>query len=701
LPVSESGGKSDGRWKLRFLRRPVPLRVALVILMLGALLPSLMFFALEYRAVITEKQADVRRQGRAIAQAIGDDITREIAIKQALLASLASSPDLRANNLAAFYVQAQQAGGAFAGWITLLSADGRRLFNTHEPFQAGSKEARNPELARKVAATERCDTTNLFKSPLSERHTVAVLCPVRGQDYVIASSLPVEHLCDVVRRQTPQAWVSTLVDRNGLVVARSDCADASVGSSIPEAARARMNGVPSGWLNLKLDGADAFAGWQNLPNGWALLAAVPRATLEAPMRHWRTDVLWSLFLFSGLAFVSAALVGEWIIRSMKGLAQAAVEIGAGRVSEPRQSSIREVNEVGKALAQAARDRAKGEFANAHLAAVVTSSGDAIMSVSLAGEILSWNAAAESLYGYTASEAIGRQQADLVPSSRLKEIDEKFAAARAGRSLRLETVRRRKDGQLVEVSLDAGPVRNSEGELVGISVIAHDISERKRNEEHMEFVMRELSHRTKNLITVIIAMARRTARQAGDFSDFEAKFTGRLHGLARSHDLLVHTDWVGGSIEELVRSQLSPFVTDPSSLLTCGPDLLLRPEAVQNLGFALHELATNANKFGALSQPAGRVTIHWEVAPGAEGEQRIRLNWTESGGPEVTAPSRSGFGSTVIQKLTEASLNATVTVAFEREGFRWTVDMPANEILSEGDIAVSGLLAGAASIRQAS
>jgi len=128
---------------------------------------------------------------------------------------------------------------------------------------------------------------------------------------------------------------------------------------------------------------------------------------------------------------------------------------------------------------------------------------------------------------------------------------------------------------------------------------------------------------------------------------------------------------------------------------------LRPEAVQNLGFALHELATNANKFGALCQSGGLVAIQWDIARNAAGQARIHLTWLERGGPEVEPPTRTGFGSTVIQKLTEASLNATVTIAFNRDGFRWEVDMPANEILSEGDVAVSALLAAAATMRAAS
>ncbi|MFY9626338.1 MAG: PAS domain S-box protein [Rhodoplanes sp.] len=693
--------KTAPREFLRSLRKPVPLRAALALLMIGALLPSLIFFALEYRVAMADKRNEIERHGRSYAQAIADDVTREISVKQAQLSALATSPDLSADNLAGFYTQVRHASLTVPGSIALFNADGDQLFNTLAPFGTTLPRPHNVDVIRKVATTGHCATTDLFKSEMSGRYLVGLVCPTPNKNYVIAGGLPVDHLTDVVRRQTREGWLSALVDGTGTVIARSDRAENFIGTRLPPHAHQRVGAETNGWIDIPLDGVQSCAGWQRLSNNWTVLAAVPLGVVEAPLRRWRNEVLLSLLIFSGLAYVSAALVGEWIIRSMNELSKAAAEIVAGRIGEPSQSSIREVNEVGKALVKAAQDRAKGELANAHLAGLVTFSGDAIMSVSLDGRILSWNSAAEKLYGYRANEAIGRQQSELIPFGRLNEIDEKYAAARAGHSLRLETVRRRKDGTLVEVSLDAGPVRNADGELVGISVIAHDISQRKRNETHMEFVMRELSHRTKNLITVIIAVARRTARQCGDFADFENKFTGRLHGLARSHDLLVHTDWIGASIEELVRSQLAPFITDPACLQTSGPDLLLRPEAVQNLGFALHELATNANKFGALCQAGGLVAIQWDIARNAAGQARIRLTWQERGGPEVEPPTRAGFGSTVIQKLTEASLNATVTIAFNRDGFRWEADMPANEILSEGDVAVSALLAAATTMRVAS
>lgn len=662
----------------RLVRRPVPLRLALSLLALAALLPSLAFFAVQYRSAVDEKQIQIERQGRLYARAIADDILGELAVKKAQLVVLATSPSIAADDLAAFHAQARQSIAAGPGWIAMFAEDGHQILNTLEPFGRVLPRTGAPALVRRVAETGTCASSGVFRTAL-DRIVVVLLCPVPGTDRVLSGVLPIQHLAGVVARQTPAGWLATLVDADGRVIARSDAAD--TGAALAPALLARIGDATAGWAGAAPGRGDLDIAWHRLPNGWTVMAAVPHATVDAPMRRWKSDVLWSLVVFSALAVLCSALVGEWIIRSTRELSRAARVIGAGGVIDAVDTGIREINEVGRALAEASNDRARGEIANAHLAAIVSSSGDAIMSVSLDGEILSWNAAAEELWGYRAEEAVCHPHAMLLPADRLHELDAKLDAARAGQSLRLETIRLRRDGTPVEVSLDAAPIRGADGTLVGISVIAHDISRRKRDEAHMQFVMRELSHRTKNLITVIIAMARRTARQSDDFSDFEVKFTGRLHGLARSHDLLVHTDWMGASIEELVRLQLEPFVGE-AALEVEGAPLMLRPEAVQNLGFALHELATNANKYGALGQAGGRVSIAWRLATAPDGGERVRLVWQESGGPPVTPPTRAGFGSTVIQKLTEASLNAVVTVAYDPEGFRWEADMPAAEILSD-------------------
>jgi PAS domain S-box-containing protein len=589
------------------------------------------------------------------------------------------------------------------------------------------------------------------------------------------------------------------------------------------------------------------------------------------------------------------------------------------------------------------ERKNAEMANAHLAALVASSGDAIKSLALDGTILTWNQAAERLYGYTAAEIIGKPWSILIPPDRLPELERKIAAARSGQNMRLETLRRRKDGALVEVSLDAAPIRATDGTVIGISTIARDITERRRSERalleseerlrrslaeleaiyrtapvglavfdtrfrfvhvnnriaemdgtspqdhigrsvaevipaiaeqteavfrsvmesgkpvlgveiagttgispdepitwlaswyplrdaageiaainvvaediserkraeatlaereqqfrtlansipqlawmadpdgwifwynerwyeytgatpqemegwgwqslhdptvlpdvlarfkaslatgepfdmtfplkgadgafrpfltrmmpirdshghivrwfgtntditaqkeheaHLNFVMRELSHRSKNLLAVVQAMARQTMQHSGDFHDFEGRFMGRLHGLARSHDLLVREDWAGASIRDLVGAQLAPFVREEgASLDISGPDLVLRPDAVQNLGFALFELATNAVKYGALAARNGKVAIHWDLVDAQDG-QRVRLKWSESGGPRVKQPERKGFGSVVIERFMAAAFGGKVESGFAPEGFTWSLEIPAEHLLSE-------------------
>jgi len=158
---------------LRSLRKPIPLRAALSLLMVGALLPSLIFFALEYRAAMADKRNEIERHGRSYAHAIADDVTREISVKQAQLSALATSPDLSAGNLAGFYTQVRQASLTVPGSIALFSADGAQLFNTLAPFGTPLRKPHNVDIIRKVATTGHCATTNLFKSEMSGRYPVS------------------------------------------------------------------------------------------------------------------------------------------------------------------------------------------------------------------------------------------------------------------------------------------------------------------------------------------------------------------------------------------------------------------------------------------------------------------------------------------------------------------------------------------------
>lgn len=343
-----------------------------------------------------------------------------------------------------------------------------------------------------------------------------------------------------------------------------------------------------------------------------------------------------------------------------------------------------------------------QLGQAHLAAIVEASTDAIVSWSTDGRIRSWNPGAEHMFGYTAEEAIGRG-VDLLVPPKAGEAGEAqndiFERVKAGERLTVEAVRRRKDGTDIPVSISASPMRDHFGRTVAVSVIFRDISDQKRREEHTRFIMRELSHRSKNLLAIIQAMARQTVRTSRDLTDFQERFTARVRGLSQSHDLLVKRDWRGVPVSELVRTHLLPFVDrSEQGLIISGPSLSLKPEAAQNIGLALHELATNASKHGALSSPSGRIEVRWELAE-SEGERRFRMVWQETGGPEVETPSQRGFGHTVVEAMVGRALEGEAHIDWQKDGLVWKLDIPAGAVsredkpLSTADVFPEGMASG--------
>ncbi len=194
---------------------------------------------------------------------------------------------------------------------------------------------------------------------------------------------------------------------------------------------------------------------------------------------------------------------------------------------------------------------------------------------------------------------------------------------------------------------------------------------KGSEAHVQLLMRELAHRSKNQIAVVQGIARHTARTADTVATFSESFSGRLHGLAASYDLLLERKWTSVALADLVRKHLSVFVqADSSRLVIDGPDLDLTPAAAQSIGLAMHELATNALKYGAWSNETGKVHVSWAAL---DAGLRLMLVWRETGGPPVSKPTSKGFGSVVTTTLIERSLGGTVTVLYEKEGLNWSIE----------------------------
>jgi two-component sensor histidine kinase len=220
-------------------------------------------------------------------------------------------------------------------------------------------------------------------------------------------------------------------------------------------------------------------------------------------------------------------------------------------------------------------------------------------------------------------------------------------------------------------------------MISVSVpslaLSADVAVRRRHEEHVNFVMRELSHRSKNLLSIVQSMANQVARQTDSFDDFCAGFSKRLCAFAETHDLLVMGDWHGADIRDLIRTHLAPWGNN--SVVIEGPELKLNPKAAEQIGLALHELGTNAVKHGALSIPTGVVTIRWDLETGEAHNPDLRITWKEVGGPRVEQPQRQGFGDVVLTEIVPASLRGKASLAFEPEGLKWVLLASYSSVLA--------------------
>ena len=225
-----------------------------------------------------------------------------------------------------------------------------------------------------------------------------------------------------------------------------------------------------------------------------------------------------------------------------------------------------------------------------------------------------------------------------------------------------------------------PYRTSANVISGVVLTFNNVTEQKRQHEHLQLLMRELQHRTNNLFTVIQAMARQTARSSANFDEFEKQFGSRVQGLAQSNTLLIDQEWKGVLLDSLIEIQLAPFVgIDTMRIEAVGPQVRLAPGVVQTLGLVLHELATNAVKYGALSVPGGKIRLSWRFGDENSAPQTFRMEWCESGGPQVKPSTRKGFGRFVTDQMITRALDATVETELAPEGLRWTLQMPASDV----------------------
>jgi len=321
------------------------------------------------------------------------------------------------------------------------------------------------------------------------------------------------------------------------------------------------------------------------------------------------------------------------------------------------------------------DQKAAESAVQRLAAIVESSDDAILAMDLTGIITSWNKSAELLFGYTEEEAIGKPVRILIPPDRHDEELGIVARIRKGERIdHYETVRQRKDGSLIDISLTVSPIKDAEGNIAGASKIARDITERRRAQEQQYLLLREMSHRVKNLFTVAGSIVALSARGAETPEDLARAVQDRLAALARAHELTLTRHSPGAPLQTqattlhaLINKIILPFEDRRDGkfkrVRITGPDIPVGEASVTTFALLLHEFATNAAKYGALSDPSGHIGIHCSEDGG-----RFTMAWKEQGGPPITEVAETeGFGGLLIRAGVKHQLAGEIERAWKPEG----------------------------------
>lgn len=319
------------------------------------------------------------------------------------------------------------------------------------------------------------------------------------------------------------------------------------------------------------------------------------------------------------------------------------------------------------------------LAQALLAAIVENSDDAIVSKSLTGHITSWNRSAERLFGYTADEAIGQHISIIIPVDRLHEEDVIIASIRGGKRIEhYETVRRRKDGTLLDISLTVSPVRDSHGSIVGASKVARDISERKRAAERQVLLLREMNHRIKNIFAIANAVVGLSERTATTVQELARDVRARISALAIANELTLPDVGLAESylsqettLFALVKALFAAHQVDGVERISIrGQDVPVHGNMLTSLALLLHEFSTNATKYGALSAPEGRIEIE------VRNDTDFSLIWREIGGPPVHQPDGPGGFGSQLEKATIGSLQGSIEREWNPAGLKIFLRIPS-------------------------
>ncbi|MHB2169282.1 sensor histidine kinase [Alsobacter sp. R-9] len=624
---------------------------------------------------------------------LAGDVERHLSGLIATLEALATSPALMNGDVGTFALQASRLSSATGLTILLRDMEGARLIDTRLPAGLAGPPISFGEADKRALDSGLAVVSGLPPAPIDGTWSVAVRIAVpRGPrpTHLLGILVPSSRLAEILRTELGGSeTVAGLADAQRRVVATTRRGNTDTGRDAPFPAGAEMGHLQA----INLEGRPALMAVAPVSStGWTLWVGVTAGTVDAAVHK-------SLGLL-GLAAVSlvalslglALLFGRRLAEPVRLLAVRAERIHSPASWTAMDSDLREANEVADALARTSRTLSERtatlERTVAELVGLYRSAPVGIALFDRDGVVLRINPWLAAATGVPPEADAGRRLWDVLPSLKplVKPAFEKVLAT--GQPVQDIEVRGDdgRHGGRRDYLVTFYPV-TTPGGVSAVGVIVEDVTERKQREAQQHYLMRELTHRTKNLLSVVQAMAQQIARTSPSLEDFTSRFSSRLQSLAGSHDLLVQQNWAGADMADLVRSQLGHHADGIGGRIKVdGPRVRLSPDAAQNIGMALHELATNAVKHGALATEGGGVLVNWSLDDG-----HFRLVWRETGVDGLKPPERLGFGHTVTTRVVARALDGTVTLDYPPGGVVWTLSCPA---VSNGVERVTGYAQGA-------
>lgn len=622
---------------------------------------------------------------RSIAAAVDAELGKYLALG----AALSRSPALLADDLAAFDAEARRTLTEADAWALVADRDGQMLVNTRLPRGQSLPRRSRQGIAdqQRAFATGSTLVSDVLIGAATSDWVVDIEIPkLRGGEpfHMLTISLTARHFENLLNIPAlPSGWLAGIMDSQGrYIVGYPQAAGRETGRLASEGWRAsrRQEGIfefPS------VEGDPIItANARSTLSAWTPGVAIKKVELEATA--WRTMRLAMIGAgaLSLLSLLLAGTVARRLVASLRDIRDNTAALLAGSEPTVATSLLPEFREFWNGLSGVVSDRKR---AAEQLAAVsvelrqtldITPTGITRCSRDL--HYLSANRAYAEFVGLPADEIVGRPLVDVLGPAAFETIRPYVERVLAGETVEYEA-EIAINNQPAAINAVYVPDRDSCGVVQGWVASVCNVTARRRAEEHLRFVMREVNHRSKNILALVQSVARQTAARSPE--DFVARFVERIQALSAAQDLLVKSEWKGVALDQLVRSQLLHFDDLSNERIALqGPILTISAKAAQTLGMALHELATNAGKYGALSTEGGHVEITWDLGWDKAGNSQFTMSWIETGGPPVKTPAPHGFGSSVISDMVKMSLTCDPQIEFAPAGLQWRISCPADQVL---------------------